>query len=1008
MRFLEDLERLARLAVQPQRSAVEDSLGLLRDALEGSDAYFVYGGDNEFVHITTGETLPLSDTQLWFVHRELTSGEDVRAFKLDGARIVPVQDEAPPGTCEYMACLLGNPEGIGAMVLARGPWIGRPSDERQRFMRAAAPALGLVLHGRLAAAHADREQGQLSTIASISRVIAQGEPVETMLASIARTIATISAADVVTIDLLGRDGGIECRCVNYEEPSGQPDTWKLAKDQPDPVRELVIATREAILAPDAQEDERLPRGTRRFLTRVLLRSLAVLPLIARNELMGVISLSWQRRTALSSSDIEIISGLADQVANAVDGVRLIDARKEAEQALRESERSFRLLFADNPHPMWVFESGTGRFLEVNTAAITHYGYSREAFLSMTIADIRPPEDVAKLAEVTGADEKSHDREWRHTLRDGRVIDVHVRANKIEFGGRKAKLVVAEDITERKRSEAAQARLTAIIEATTDLVSIADSETRQIFLNHAGRRMLGLADDDDIESRMTDDRPAWAQDVLVSQAIPSAIRDGAWSGELAYLDRTGLEIPVSQVLLCHKQLSGEVEFFSTTARDVSERKRIERQLAHLADHDSLTGLVNRRRLAEELDRRLLEARRDGQSVAVLLIDVDQFKDVNDSRGHMAGDELLASLADLLRERLRATDIISRQGGDEFVLVVSTFDGDAPRLLGEDLVRLIGEHAFTVGGLPLRVTVSIGLARFPEDGSTGAELLSRADLAMYRGKERGRNQLCSYEASAEWEKQTVSRLDWYQRIRYALEHDRFVLLAQPILDLRTHRVTSYELLLRMQSSRGELILPGMFLDTAERSGLIHEIDRWVACRAIRLLAEHQDAGGDITFEVNLSGKAFDDDGLLQAISDELTSTGVDPRNLIFEVTESAAISSLSEAQRFIQTLRGLGCRFALDDFGIGFSSFNHLKHLAVDYLKIDGSFIRDLANSNVDQHLVKAMVGLARALGKATIAEYVNDEATIRILEAYGVEYAQGYHIGRPGPIPLVTIGRQEAA
>ncbi len=618
MRFLDDLARLAVLAAQPQRDDVEDALRLLSDALEASDAYFIYGAGDEFLHITSGTALALSDTQLWFVHRELTSGEDAREFGLRGTRIVPIDHGSDVGPCEYLACLLSNPEGIGAMVLAHGPWIGGPSDERRRFMRAAAPALGRILHGRLSAAHADREQRQLSTIVSISRVIAQGEQVETMLASIARTIATISAADVVTIDILGREGGVECRCVNYDVTPGQTDTWILAKDQPDPVRERVIATREAILAPDAQTDERLPPGTRHLLTRTLMRSAAMFPLIARSEVVGVMALSWQRRTALTSSEIDVIEGLADQVANAVDGVRLIEARNDAEQALRESEQNFRFLFADNPHPMWVLESASGRFLEVNTAAMVHYGYSREEFLSMTIAEIRPPEEVERLADLTHADEKSYEGDWRHTLRDGRIIDVHIRANQIEFAGRKAKLVVSEDITERKRSEATQARLTAIIEATTDLVSLADRNLHQIYLNRAGRRMLGIADDDDFESTITDDRPEWAQTVIVSQALPSAIRDGAWSGELAYLDRTGLEIPVSQVLLCHKQQNGDVEFFSTTARDVSERKRIERQLEHLADHDPLTGLVNRRRLAEELDRLLAEARRDRQSIAALLI------------------------------------------------------------------------------------------------------------------------------------------------------------------------------------------------------------------------------------------------------------------------------------------------------------------------------------------------------------------------------------------------------
>ncbi len=434
------------------------------------------------------------------------------------------------------------------------------------------------------------------------------------------------------------------------------------------------------------------------------------------------------------------------------------------------------------------------------------------------------------------------------------------------------------------------------------------------------------------------------------------------------------------------------------RDVSERRHAEAQLVDLANHDALTGLLNRRRFSEEIEQQLSTARRYDLHGALIFLDLDQFKDVNDSLGHGAGDEILIGLALLLRERLRESDVIARLGGDEFAILLPHADeGEACRV-ADEVLEAIRTHSFMAGETPLRLSASVGVALFPEHSTTAGELLSRADLAMYQAKSEGRNRLCMFEPEGDWQAAVESRVGWYQRIHEALERDLFVLLAQPMLDLRTGKVTQYELLLRAVEVNGELVLPGEFLDIAERSGLIQEIDRWVVRRAIRILGEHRAAGEPLKLSVNLSGRAFADRDLLSIIQAELSAASVDPASLILEVTETAAITNMDDAQRFMQTLKVIGCGFSLDDFGVGFSSFSRLKYLPVDYLKIDGSFIRDLPRSPVDQQLVQAIVNVARALGKQTIAEFVNDDETIRLLTEYGVDFAQGYHIGVPALLP----------
>ncbi|MGD0713889.1 MAG: EAL domain-containing protein [Gaiellaceae bacterium] len=431
------------------------------------------------------------------------------------------------------------------------------------------------------------------------------------------------------------------------------------------------------------------------------------------------------------------------------------------------------------------------------------------------------------------------------------------------------------------------------------------------------------------------------------------------------------------------------------QDISARKELEEHLAYLVDHDFLTGLVNRRRFEEELRLHVEEVARYGPTGALLLIDLDNFKDVNDSFGHKAGDDLLKGIAGLLQHRSRRTDLLARLGGDEFGLLLRRADAAEAATVARELVKALHRHVAVLGGENIRISASIGVTLF--GGLSDLEMFAYADLAMYEAKEGGRNRFSLYHPGGGRRKRASTRLVEAERIRQALEEDRFSLDCQPIVDLTNDEVCQYELLLRLQDDRsGELLLPGAFLYAAERFGLIQAIDAWVVRQAVALVDEHTRAGRRLILDVNLSGKSIGDPELAALIESLVTETAIDPACLVFEVTETAAIANIEQAKNFAHRLLELGCQLALDDFGAGFGSFFYFKNLPFDYLKIDGEYIRDLATSPTDRLLVEAIVSIAQGMGKKTIAEFVSGDDVTRLLRTIGVDYAQGYHIGPPRP------------
>jgi diguanylate cyclase (GGDEF)-like protein/PAS domain S-box-containing protein len=488
-----------------------------------------------------------------------------------------------------------------------------------------------------------------------------------------------------------------------------------------------------------------------------------------------------------------------------------------------------------------------------------------------------------------------------------------------------------------------------------------------------------------------------EDLPTDLAAMTRLNQGELDGfqleqRLLHAERHAVWVTVNASLV--RDAAGNPLYCIRQLQDIEERKRYEGELGYLVEHDPLTGLLNRRGFIRELAQQIAYARRYGDGGAVLFLDLDDFKYVNDTLGHSTGDEVISDLARVVRKRLRETDIFARLGGDEFAALLPHTSVIEAETVSGNLLEAVREGCVISLGEGRRVTMSVGITGFQEPGKdlTPDDILIDADVAMYAAKEAGKDRVAV--ASTATKERMRSRVTWAERVRRAVQDGLFELYCQPIVNLASDSISQWELLLRLPGDDGEMILPAQFLYTAERSGLILDIDRWVLDQAMRLIAEQRDAGCEVRLEVNLSGRSVGDPELLTLIEQGLETRAINPANLVLEVTETAAIANMDRARGFATKLRGLGCGFALDDFGAGFGSFYYLKHIPFDYVKIDGEFIRNLPSSNTDQLILDSIVQMSRGLGKYTIAEFVGDSETVQVLKDHGVDYAQGYYLGKP--------------
>lgn len=591
-------------------------------------------------------------------------------------------------------------------------------------------------------------------------------------------------------------------------------------------------------------------------------------------------------------------------------------------------------------------------------------------------------------------------DFRITRFDGGERVVRARGEAIVEGkGGPVKVVgTMQDVTEEAAAREARDLLSYVVDSTGDAIVTKAHDGTITSWNRGAEQLYGYSAAEAIGQQIALIEPAsraGEQERIIETLVSGESIDNF---ETEGMRKDGSVITVSLTVSPVTDANGRIVSTAIIARDSTERVRYEERLRHMADHDQLTGLLNRRRFDEQLKRELARAGRYASHSAVLSIDIDNFKGTNDSAGHAAGDAVLVQVASVLSSRFRSTDVVARLGGDEFAVLLSAVGADEARAAAEDLLSEIRNSPASYGGRPFRISASIGVVAFESDDATAGEVLVNADLAMYAAKTAGRDRVVVYTAPEARKARAMAKLSWSQRIQDALDRDRFVLHLQPILELATGQIKHGELLLRMKGERGKLIAPGAFLPAAERFGLIHAIDRWVVSRAIQLIAESM--GPVPRVGINLSGESVvGDPELLRMIEHELERSSVDPSKLIFEVTETAAIANMPEATQFARGLTDLGCSLALDDFGTGFGSFYYLKHLPVSYVKLDGEFVQNLPRSEVDEHMVKAIVGVSQALGIKTVAESVADAETISLLQKHQVDYAQGYYVGKPTPLSV---------
>ena len=653
----------------------------------------------------------------------------------------------------------------------------------------------------------------------------------------------------------------------------------------------------------------------------------------------------------------------------------------------------------------------GTITSWNAGAERMYGYTADEAVGRHITMLyASEEDKAELSAIlarvaTGESVEHHDATRR--TKTGEEIDVSLTVSPIrDARGRvMGASTVARDVTERKRAADALAEAEERFRGAFDdapigmaLIGLDGRFTR---VNEAMCEITGYPRDR-LEGRNVDS-VVHPDDLGSERDALEAIRAGEQEihkAERRYVHSSGHPVWVALQTKLIRDPAAKPLRFLTQAQDITDRKRHEEELRHLADHDPLTGLLNRRALSRALGSHASLVRRYGAEGALLVLDLDHFKYVNDTLGHQAGDELIVRVAELLRGRLRQSDVLARLGGDEFAVLLPKTGPGTAKGVAEDLLRTLRAEpsvALAAGGRT--VSASIGLAMFDQTLS-GEDVLVNADLAMYDAKEAGRDRATLFSAEEHAQALMKGRVSWAERITGALERDRFRLVAQPIVEFSSGRLRHYELLLRMQDDHGDLIPPGAFLYVAERLNLIQRIDTWVVGQAIRLLSEYERNGDADRFslEVNLSGRSIGDPALLEAIDSGLRRTGIDPGRLVLEITETAAVEHIAKARAFAEQLAELGCRFALDDFGAGYGSFHYLKHLPFDFLKIDAEFVRNCRTSQTDRLVIQAVVDIARGLGKSTIAESVGDDETVRLLTRMGVEFGQGYHLGRPATLP----------
>ena len=680
---------------------------------------------------------------------------------------------------------------------------------------------------------------------------------------------------------------------------------------------------------------------------------------------------------------------------------------ERTNELEQASRRFRLI-TDNAYDLISIISPDGHFEYVNSSFNRVLGYTRDELRGEGVVTYVHPDDLnslkAALKQVMDGKPVA-EVSFRMPRRDGSWVYLEAVAKGLYNADWSLSSIVihSRDITSRKKFEEdlarSEQRFRDFADSSADWLWEVDDNFHFTYVSPGVKGTLGFSAEEMV-SRSKFDALFGKESDSVRELIESRCnrhqpyRDlEFWTrskmGERVCLRISGVPVTKEGIFLGYRG----------AATNITGTKLDQENMLRLATTDHLTGLYNRNQFVQELERTVALAKRHNTQGVILYVDLDRFKAINDTHGHDAGDAILRTCSDIFRKTMRSTDIIARLGGDEFAIIMHNISTNDAKQKVDKLVERINKVRVDHNGAKLRVTMSLGMVPYPQAGKDIAHLITGADLAMYQAKEMGRNRVFVDESGGTSDVASSSvrnQLEWVDRLRIALDDDGFEVHFQPMVPCKKGKASKpiYEALIRLRDEEGGIGLPGSFIDAAEHFGLIQKLDKAVMTRCIKMQADLKARGIDALFSINLSGISFGDTEIMKTLKKQLKEHDADPHNLIFEVTETAAMRDLGDAKKFVADLKELGCKFALDDFGAGFSSFAYIKNLDVDFIKIDGSYIQNLDTSPEDQLFVKALVDLAKGLKIQTVAEFVESKEVLKVLRGLGVNYVQGYHMSRP--------------
>ena len=676
----------------------------------------------------------------------------------------------------------------------------------------------------------------------------------------------------------------------------------------------------------------------------------------------------------------------------------ITVRKEAEQALRDSEERFRKTFHASPVIIAISRMRDGRFIDINENFEKVLGWRRDETIGHTSIELNlwtNPLERSKTVERLEQDGTIQGMDVSVRARSGEIRHCLCSFERLSIAGEDCMLGVLQDVTDRIRAELERDKLSRAIGQTADAVMITDRDGLIEYVNPAFEATTGFSAGEVLGKKPNVLKSGGQGPDFYRNLWKTILGGGSFNEVFVNRKKDGSVYYEEKTITPLKDANGQITHFVATGRDITERMQSQVQLEYMAHHDALTDLPNRTLFLDRLKQALARARWHKRLAAVLFIDIDRFKNINDTLGHEVGDKLLQELSRRLQPCLRDGDTVARFGGDEFVILLDDLAAatDVRNLAGKLLDQL--RPPFQTGESTLHVTASIGISMFPADGEDSGSLLRHADIAMYRAKDMGRNNYQFY--SAEMSARAFERLTLENNLRRALERREFLLYYQPQINIQTGEVVGVEALLRWQHPDFGMVSPAEFVPLLEDTGLILTVGRWVLQEACRQLSEwHGQGWTNLHMAVNLSSRQFSDETLLAVIENELSCHNLQPDLIELEITESTILLHHGGVIHALESLRRLGVRIALDDFGTGYSSLSHVQNFEIDTLKIDRTFVMDIPGDKADAAIAEAIVALGKGLGLNLIAEGVETEVQRDFLQALGCHVMQGYLFSRPQP------------